>query len=101
MTSNLQEAVNLLSQNGRPLHLIQTSPGNYYVPTNELANFDQETGDFLQVITQNSFEDGLLVNKRWFPMSSAAHAGPEGEPELTQSPSTRPLLPVTVRLTGS
>ena len=73
VTSNLQEAVNLLSQTGRPLHLIQTSPGNYYVPTNELANFDQETGDFLQVITQNSFEDGLLVNKRWFPMSSAAH----------------------------
>ncbi len=72
VTSNLQEAVNLLSQNGRKLHLIQTSPGNYYVPTNELANFDQETGDFLQVITQNSFEDGLLVDKRWFPMSSAA-----------------------------
>jgi two-component system, OmpR family, sensor histidine kinase MprB len=94
VTSNLQDAVALLSGGRPPLHLIQTSPGNYYVPTNELAAFDQETGDFLQVITQNSFENGLLENKRVFPISAGA------EQALKESPSNPVPIYETITATN-
>ncbi len=92
VTSNLQNAVAILTpQTGRPLHLFQTSTG-FYVPTNELLNDDQETGDFIQLITRDSFVDGLPANKRFFPMSAGAQQA------LKQNPSD--AVPIYETLTA-
>jgi two-component system sensor histidine kinase MprB len=82
VNSNLQNAIAILTpQTGRPLHLFQTSTGLYEVPTNELLNDDQETGDFIQLITRDSFVDGLPNDKRFFAMSAGAQQA------LKQNPS--------------
>jgi two-component system sensor histidine kinase MprB len=75
VTSNLQDAIGLLSQSAGhpPLRLYPASNGTaYYIPPDELVNFQDRTGDVLQVIWQNGYVSELPGNKRFFPMSDDA-----------------------------
>jgi two-component system, OmpR family, sensor histidine kinase MprB len=96
VTSNLQDAISLLSQSAGhpPLRLYPATNGTgYYIPPDELVNFQDRTGDVLQVVWQNGYVSELPGNKRFFPMSDDAQQA------LKENPSTP--VPMYETLTAS
>lgn len=86
VASNLQNAASLVH-----LDVVQ-GPGGFSFPNpNQFVEFDARTGDFVQVISEHGFANGLPGQTRFFPMSAGARRA------LKESPGSR--VPIYENLT--